>query len=276
MQYVPKDIPEGINVQRGHPLKDFVKLLTICLIGFVVIYGILGLVSDQLSQRITYQQEVEYFGRFDRMKRKLETNKALRSEKLDELVKSLWAHYPESKDAPLDTYILREKGLNAFMALGGRLMVTEGALEELKNENELAFVICHELGHFYGRHVIKAMGRSLSLTVLSSLMGIQETSAKFINSATEFGDLSFSRKQETEADLFAMDCLNQHYGHVAGYDEFFKQVKKGEFSLQNSKLMKYSSTHPVTQDRLDKLDEFIKKNEFVTQGDLKKHDINAL
>ena len=161
------------------------------------------------------------------------------------------------------------------MALGGHLMVTQGAVDKLKHENEIAFVICHELGHFYGRHVVKAMGRGISLAVLSALVGVQETGASFVNQASEFGGLSFSRKQETEADHFAMDCLNQHYGHVAGFDRFFKEVRKEEGVISGSKLMSYSSSHPATKDRIDRLNAYIKKQGYKTEGSLIKHEIKT-
>ena len=92
MKYVPKDIPEGINVQRGHPLKDFVKLLGICLVGVVFIYGALGFVSDQITQNLSLRQEIDYFGGIGSIKSKFKEEEGESSDKLKDLVNKLWAH----------------------------------------------------------------------------------------------------------------------------------------------------------------------------------------
>ncbi len=67
-----------------------------------------------------------------------------------------------------------------MVTAGSYLFVTNGLLAAVESENELAFVLAHELGHFHHRDPLQALGRSLVLITLSSLLGLgQEPSEPF-------------------------------------------------------------------------------------------------
>lgn len=52
--------------------------------------------------------------------------------------------------------VLEDESINAFSAPGGYVFVTTGLLKTLTNEDQLAGVLGHEVGHVSGRHAIKA------------------------------------------------------------------------------------------------------------------------
>jgi Zn-dependent protease with chaperone function len=63
--------------------------------------------------------------------------------------------------------IIPSPEVNALAVPGGNIMVFAGLLKEIKTENELAFVIAHELGHFENRDQLRGIGRMLILFVIS-------------------------------------------------------------------------------------------------------------
>lgn len=72
---------------------------------------------------------------------------------------------------------------------------------------------------------------------------------------------------ESEADEAAIKTLFNHYGHVAGATQFFKNIlKKEDFNLQ------FLQTHPLTQGRIDKLLALQKENGWTSQA-AQLHDL---
>ncbi|MGB0863484.1 MAG: M48 family metallopeptidase [Saprospiraceae bacterium] len=49
-------------------------------------------------------------------------------------------------------YVIRSASVNAFATDRGEIFVNVGLLAKVKNEAELAFILCHELQHFVERH----------------------------------------------------------------------------------------------------------------------------
>lgn len=257
MKYEAKKVPEGINSQSTSPLVDGLTLVIATLALIVVSYLALGLISDSLAHRISLEREYKIFSQF--------RSKTTSASEIQSLTDQLWSHYPEAKYFQLATKTLDYQQPNAFMEGGGRLSVTKGLLKILKTDQEKAFVICHEIGHFYKRHVIEGMGRKLSLVFIFSILGI-DNSSRMIHNSVENLERSFSRKQETEADTFALDCMNKHYGNVNGYDSFFNHILKEEKKLQlnplTRKIMSFSSTHPLTEKRIQTLKKVIQENSY--------------
>jgi predicted Zn-dependent protease len=52
------------------------------------------------------------------------------------------------------------------------------------------------------------------------------------------------------ADEYALEVLNCHYGHVGGSTKFFELLRDKN---KNSTIVKYLSTHPSDQKRIDDL-----------------------
>ena len=61
------------------------------------------------------------------------------------------------------------KEVNAFAAPGGFIFITTGMLDFLKNEDELAAIIGHEVGHVEKQHGIQSAGRENVIKLLSLL-----------------------------------------------------------------------------------------------------------
>jgi len=156
--------------------------------------------------------------------------------------------------------VLDSDELNAFAAPGGLILVTRGLVNVCKNEDQLAAVLAHEIGHVQNKDGLRAIKSSRWSSVGSILL---TESAKNLGSA-ELAELSttlegsvddiirtvavngYSRRQEYQADEAAIDIMQQ-----MGYDphalvdmlnEMDKQWEPGGLGFEK--------THPSPQDRI--------------------------
>ena len=58
-------------------------------------------------------------------------------------------------DSNVRFYILRSQFFNAFATSEGYIFATTALLTNIKTEDELAFILCHELSHFILKHNLK-------------------------------------------------------------------------------------------------------------------------
>lgn len=115
--------------------------------------------------------------------------------------------------------------INAFAAPGGFVMITTGMLKFLKNEEELAVIIGHEMGHLELEHGTSAIKSSNNTKVAGALKDVAVDAAGAENAMVAglagdlFGHLfesiekGYSVDLESQADKRAIELA-----HYAGYD----------------------------------------------------------
>jgi predicted Zn-dependent protease len=95
------------------------------------------------------------------------------------------------------------------------------------------------------------MGRALVFMTISALLfGPDNGVSKMLAHGLNITEMSFSRKQETRADEFALETVNCAYGHVAGAIDFFEKIPKEQ---DTGKFGHYFSSHPQNQQRISHL-----------------------
>jgi predicted Zn-dependent protease len=109
---------------------------------------------------------------------------------------------------------------NAFALPGGKVGLYTGIFSVARNQDQLAAVVAHEIGHVVARHhderVTRQMQAQLGLGVLGAVVGnrLPAGSGQLASIATQaFFLLPNSRQQESEADE-----LGQRYMAEAGFD----------------------------------------------------------
>jgi len=147
----------------------------------------------------------------------------------------------------------------AFALLGGHIVMYDGLVSRLPNENALAMVLAHEIGHIKLRHPIVAMSRGLTVSLaLGSFIGMTDNA--FIGRIVEWigysSTLSYSRDQERAADAFASALLIEHYGHLNGAEDLFAAFQSA-YNQSDSDAMvptvEFLSTHPGLAERIEEL-----------------------
>jgi len=171
-------------------------------------------------------------------------------ESLQALVASLAVSMAIPSEMSFQLHLLDDPAPNAFATLGGHIFVTQGLLAAVSSENALAMVLAHEMAHVKFRHPIQAMSRGALLQLIITMVsGGQGVALNGVLGQTGLLTLlSFNRDMERESDAAAMAGLAQHYGHLAGADEFFSEVlaRHGDAGWRAA-----FETHPGTQERVD-------------------------
>lgn len=75
-----------------------------------------------------------------------------------------------------------DKTVNACAAPGGFIIVTSGMIKYLKNENELALILAHEIGHLEFHHSVRSLGysdyTSFALAALTAAIDVNDPAVK--------------------------------------------------------------------------------------------------
>lgn len=159
-----------------------------------------------------------------------------------------------------ETAVFTDKEPNAFALPGGKVGVYTGIFSVARNQDQLAGVIAHEIGHVVSRHhderITRQAGASGALQVVGAILGSRYGEGVG-NAAVQGGGvlaqtgflLPGSRAQESEADVVGQQLMAK-----AGFDP------RGAVSLwQNmiaaggSRPPQWLSTHPDPQSRIGEL-----------------------
>ena len=260
VKYTPKEFKDNPNVSPRSFVKEALTLLTGLLVIILVIYIALGFAVDLIVPRLPEEVE-ENLGRlystaYSRQAKK--ENDALQG-KCQELLDSLVEHLPDP-EKKYTVYVSPSPQVNAFAAPGKNVIILSGLLKEVESENELCFVLAHELGHFAHKDHLRGLGRGLVFFVISSVFLGQDSSiSNFLGKSLTNAEMKFSQQQETAADLFAIDLLNKKYGHVGGSTDFLKKMKQKE---KVPRFMYFFATHPHPSNRLKNVEKKIKAGHY--------------
>ncbi len=252
MKYTPKLPQANDNVTPGSPLREFFVLVG-GLLGIVVgIYFFLGLLVDVVVPRLSLDTEQRIARFFSQWTNNSET-KSERVSYLQSLASQL-----ESRCAHLSydikVYVYENETANAVALPGGTIMVFSGLLEQMATENELAFVLSHELGHFYHRDHLRVMGRSVIFMALSALLlGSDSSIGGMLAKSVGVTEMAFSRAQETRADEFGVTAVNCFYGHMSGAVDYFEKMKRTEDPVRFGQ---YVASHPQMVERIQHILDF--------------------
>lgn len=172
---------------------------------------------------------------------------------------------------PIHVEVLDSEELNAFALPGGRIFVYKGLLNKLNSYEELAALLGHEASHVIKRHSLKSILRTAaSGIVIAALLGdFSEMSAWVLSKANDFKELDYSRELETEADDEGYTVLLKSRINPNGMLRLLEVLKKE--SVEMPTMMKYLSTHPDTQARIENIKQksglqfsYPKQEEFAT------------
>ena len=139
--------------------------------------------------------------------------------------------------------------LNAFVTPGGQIYVYTGLIKFLDQESELAGVLAHEIAHAENRHSVKQMAKQVGTSFLISLV-LDGDYSQLLNMGAKMLFLKFSRRDEKEADEYAVQYLNDTEYDPRGVAGFFQKMIKEE---KDVRIPAFLSTHPASQDRIENI-----------------------
>jgi len=133
------------------------------------------------------------------------------------------------------------------------LLVVSAALGALANDEELAAVLAHEIGHWQLRHGLQGVLRSSAALLLVSTVSGDLSALTTFAGTIPFVLLQrgYSREFEEAADAYAVDLLRQADISVAHFATILKKLENARPGSGQD--LTYLSTHPATHDRIKRV-----------------------
>ena len=109
-----------------------------------------------------------------------------------------------------------QRTVNAFALPGGQVFITEALYMKLENEDQLAGVLGHEIGHVIERHGSERMAKGSFIQGLVGAAGVMGGGTGSASAASYVGNMmqmKYGRNDELESDEWGVKLML-----IAGYD----------------------------------------------------------
>ena len=181
--------------------------------------------------------------------------------------------------------ILDTDEINAFAAPGGLIVVSRGLIRCCRNEDALAAVLAHEVGHVEKEHGLNAIekgrktafmttlavtaGKSLGGTELADLTkAFEGTIGDITNTMVNSG---YSRQSEFEADAAAVRILRSVGYNPEGLVDMLAQMQKKLKPGSHG----FGATHPAPKDRIEAVRKLIGASTTIAEPAARKQRFTA-
>lgn len=185
---------------------------------------------------------------------------AERQQALQQLFRQVMPAEMREERTPLSLKLMAVPGApNAFMLPDGTLVLSDSLVALAKNDDALAAVMLHEMGHHAHRHPMRMLVRSslVALTLMwmtGDVSGIGDT---LLQSASFVNEMQFSRGMEREADAFAIAQMQRQGRSLAEMAAIYRALAQApeRETADGWTLPAWLSTHPAMQERLEAVNE---------------------
>ncbi len=166
-------------------------------------------------------------------------------------------------DQPWEYAVFDSEQVNAFVLPGRQVGFYTGLMDLADNEDQIATVMGHEVGHVTGRHAAERASQQLAFGAGIAAVDLAAQDSEYrgeiaavLGLGVQFGILlPYSRRHELEADR-----LGVQYMARAGYQprEALRFWEKMAADGGGSRPPEYLSTHPAPDTRIRELDQYIR------------------
>lgn len=161
-----------------------------------------------------------------------------------------------------EVVVFDSEQVNAFALPGKKIGVYTGLLKVAENQDQLAAVMGHEVGHVMADHgnerVSQGQLMNAGLQVINAVMTgseYQSTAMAALGVGTQVGVmLPFSRKHESEADVIGLKLMMQAGFEAEQSMKLWENMSKG-----GGRQLEILSTHPAPTSRITNLGKNIEK-----------------
>lgn len=259
---------------KGTP-QDRVSLDSITEIGESILHHTAK--TAKVFSRVSDEDEIIIGSRLHKKHLSGKTVEDPRTDYINEVGKRV-AMNVKRKNIPYTFYVTGSIYPNAFATPGGHVYITQGMLDMLRSEAELANILGHEITHVDAKHCIE----SIQLEMKSQkIKGATIDDMVIIGSRTILRP-GYSEVQEEEADLGGTYLASAAGYHPMGSCAAFERIE----DLRGSKdradtsitpigdtlkaaegiINRYYSTHPPSPDRIEKVKKYIRENNLMEEN----------
>ncbi len=237
----------------------------------------LAIVAFAFIQRCNNKEENPYTGRVQNINMSAEQEIAIGLQSAPEIAQQYGGLYPDermqafvdavgnklvqssyARESPYqyDFHLLADdKTINAFALPGGQVFITYALFSQL-NEEQLAGVLGHEVGHVIGRHSAERIADSNFWQTLTMGASVGGDMGGLVSGIGQNTLLKNGRGDELESDELGVLFMIQ-----SGYDpyEMIEVMKILKAAAGPNRVPEFQSTHPDPENRIEKIKEAINK-----------------
>jgi predicted Zn-dependent protease len=174
----------------------------------------------------------------------------------DAITKVAQPRYPH----PFKFYLVHEAQPNAFATPGGNVYVVDSLLHFVKNREQLAGTLCHEVSHTIHRDAVELAKKKKHISereaAAAILLGPTKAELIAIYLLGHLHSLGYSRDAESKADVTGSDICAE-----AGFNPYGLAWLFRDFQNANVKqLPQLLSDHPANTTRITTLEKHFKDN----------------
>ncbi|QXE90993.1 M48 family metallopeptidase [Geomonas subterranea] len=181
----------------------------------------------------------------------------LRREEVTRRFRAMTAGDPQRQGWRLEFRSSKEIGANAFALPSGIVVVTDRMVELAENDDDLAGVLAHEIGHLERRHALRhLLQNSVTALVVATLTGdLVSAGSLAATMPTALVDAKYSRDFEWEADAAAVRFLKRQGIPVRRYAEILARLEADHYQERKDvpRLGELFDDHPAMLERVQKV-----------------------
>jgi Zn-dependent protease with chaperone function len=229
-------------------------VITVVTVVLLYLYGIPYAalkVAPHVSPKIETMMSEQVLKMLDVTNANVSTLPAERQAKFQTEFKAMIKGMPRAQDMELFFRSSPTMGPNAFALPDGTIVVADELVELADNNEQIMAVIAHEIGHHEHRHGIRQTLESAGILAIAAALFGDVSGSSLTVSLPVVLQNGYSRGHEQEADEFAFETMIRQGRSPQAFADLFKKLEK-ELAIHDDNAMNYLSTHPASQDRIDR------------------------
>ncbi|GAA4108467.1 M48 family metallopeptidase [Aquimarina addita] len=145
--------------------------------------------------------------------------------------------------------------INTFTLPGGQIFITYALLSKLDNEDQVAGILGHEIGHVLGRHSAERIAKHAYWKTISANASVDTDFGSLTKEIDQNVLLDNSRLDELESDKLAIQFMIN-----AGYNpqELIEIMKTLKNTTNPNRIIILKNTHPNPENKMAKIRDAIK------------------
>jgi predicted Zn-dependent protease len=243
------EIPDSINVTPHNHFLAFLRYATFTIGGVLALFWIL---TSGVAYLIPYlppesDQWMAPLGEayIKDLKKKHEV---VNCPDYTRMLEELSPHMTNPPAVEMEVFQGLGPTLNAYALPGGKIVLYEALMRELKEADARRFVLAHEMGHVYHRHSLQAVGKLFIVWGLITPATVVFPQARnLLEGLLNVSSMQYSQEKELEADRYAIELLTQAGHNPRAGIEVFETLKK---ATEGNPTPDFLRTHPPDETRI--------------------------
>ena len=191
----------------------------------------------------------------------------VRDQEINSFVRDVFCRVAGDYCQDVRIYIVRNPGFNASMAPNGMMTIWTGVFLRVRDEDELAVILGHELAHYLRTHSLLAWRKAKREMAAGAIFSVVLGAATGVllpvgEGLAVLSSLSFSREHEREADLLGTRMVTD-----AGFDPHaayqvwdFLVEEEQRAAVKSDDPGIFSKTHPAPLERAREIARYVQEH----------------